>query len=101
MISRIITNNLDTQSLVNFKISNRTISKYLDEERFYWIRITKRYNQNFAIYSEQWKKVIEKTSVKTVKKLASRIKKKWRPLHIAAKMGLLSLCRHIVEKTLD
>jgi ankyrin repeat protein len=31
----------------------------------------------------------------------SRIKKKWRPLHIAAKMGLLSLCKHIVEKTND
>ena len=112
MISRIITNNLDTQSLINFKISNRTISKYLDEERFYWIRIIKRYNQNFAIYSEQWKKVIEKTPVKTVKKLAdtvqsffkakpSRIRKKWRPLHIAAKMGVLCLSKHIVEKTKD
>ena len=112
MISRIITNNLDTQSLINFKISNRTISKYLDRERFYWIRILKRYNQNFAVYLEQWKKVIEKTPAKTIKKLAdavqaffeakpSRIKKKWRPLHIAAKMGLLSLCQHIVEKTND
>ena len=29
----------------------------------------------------------------------SRIKKNWRPLHIAAKMGFLSLCKHIVEKT--
>ena len=67
-----------------------------------------RKNHNFAIYSEQWKKVIEKTPVKTVRKLAvqgffkakpSRIKKNWRPLHIAAKMGFLSLCKHIVEKT--
>ena len=110
MICRIITNNLDTQSLINFKVSNRNISKSLDEERFYWIRIIKKYDQNFAIYSEQWKTVIEKTPVKTVKKLAdavqgffkakpSRIKKNWRPLHIAAKMGFLSLCKHIVEKT--
>ena len=55
MICRIITNNLDTQSLINFKVSNRNISKCLDEERFYWIRIIKKYDQNFAIYSEQWK----------------------------------------------
>ena len=108
MICRIITNNLDTQSLINFKVSNRNISKSLDEERFCWIRIIKKYNQNFAIYSIQWKTVIEKTPVKTVRKLAvqgffkakpSRIKKNWRPLHIAAKMGFLSLCKHIVEKT--
>ena len=58
---------MDTQSLINFKVSNRNISKSLDEERFYWIRIIKKYNQNFAIYSEQWKTVIEKTPVKTVK----------------------------------
>ena len=96
--------------MINFKVSNKNISKYLDEERFFWIRIIKKYNQNYAIDSEQWKTVIEKTPLKTVKKLAdavqgffkakpSRVKKIWRPLHIAAKMGFLSLCKHIVEKT--
>ena len=66
-------NNLDSQSLINFKVSNKNISKSLDAARFFWIRIMQRKNHNFAIYSEQWKKVIEKTPVKTVKKLANAV----------------------------
>ena len=112
ILSGMISNNLDDLSLTNLKISNRNISKYLSEERFYWIRIIKSYRQNFTSYSEQWKKVIEKTPVDTLEELAaavqeffqskpSRRTKKWRALHIAAKMGLLNLSKHIVKKTKD
>ena len=44
-----IFNNLDDQSLVNFKDANRENYVFMDQERFYWIRILKKY-QSMTCY---------------------------------------------------
>ena len=70
VISQIILNNVDDNSLTNFKISSRENSNFLDNERFYWIRNIKKYSANFEEFQEIWKKVINKTPVEFSKNLA-------------------------------
>ena len=65
-----ILNNLDDQSLMKYKKSNRDNSKFLGQERFYWIRILKKFNDYFETSRDTWRKAISKTSTGIVKKLA-------------------------------
>ena len=118
-----ILKNVDDQTLTKFKETSREMSEIIVKDRFYWIRILKKYNLNFEEFSQAWKLVIEKTPVAIVQKLAldverffknhglfgewlddeltRRLRKQWSPLHIAAETGDLDLLKHIVEKTED
>jgi hypothetical protein len=42
-----ILNNVDARSLINFKETSRDNDEILKTERFYWIRMMKKYNGNF------------------------------------------------------
>ena len=70
LIDRNILDYVDNKSLQNLKTASRQTYKLLDQERFYWIRMIKRYNENFEKFHEMWKKVITKTSVEFTKQLA-------------------------------
>ena len=111
-ISQIILNNVDNNSLANFRKASRENSIFLDSERFYWIRNIKKYSANFEEFQDSWKKVVCKTPVKFLKNLAfdlhsffkcvsTRYETQWHPLLIGARQGLLSLCEHVVERTGD
>ena len=69
-----ILNNLDDQSLLKYKKSNRDNCEFLNQERFYWMRILtkyrKKYNEYFETCEEYWRKAISKTPTGFVKKLA-------------------------------
>ena len=65
-----ILNNLDDQSLMKYKESNRDNCKFLGQERFYWIRVLKKFNKYFETSRETWRKAISQTSAGIVKKLA-------------------------------
>ena len=65
-----IFNNLDGQSLVNFKDTNKENYEFMDQERFYWIRILKKYNDYFETSKESWKMSTSKIQARFVKKLA-------------------------------
>ena len=58
-----ILNNLDDQSLARSKEANREMAEFIENERFYWIRIIKKYNNN-------WKQIINKTPIEALKELA-------------------------------
>ena len=69
-----ILNNLDDKSLVKYKKSNKENCEFLVQERFYWIRILKKYNVlYFETSKETWKKAISKTPCGIVKKLATAV----------------------------
>lgn len=100
VISQIILNNVDDESLTNFKISSRENSNFLDNERFYWIRNIKKYSETFKEFQESWNKVIKKTPVGFLKNLAidvhsffkgvsTRFTEQWHPLFIGAERGSL------------
>ena len=69
-LATMILENVDDKSLVNVKEASREMSGLIANERFYWIRILKKYYQNFLKFSKAWRMVIEKTPVGIVKKLA-------------------------------
>ena len=70
VITQMILNNVDDRSLINFKETSRDNDEMLKSERFYWIRIVKKYNGKFEEFYESWLKVINKSPVEIVKELA-------------------------------
>ena len=70
VITQMILNNVDERSLINFKETSRDIDEMFKSERFYWIRIMKKYNGNFQEFHESWLKVINKSPLEIVKELA-------------------------------
>ena len=115
---------LDDKNLVNYKAASREMSEFLLKERFYWIRIIKRYSAYFGSFQNSWRQVINKTPVEIIKQLAVEVQEVFArcsdiftefpvissqivfirdiaPLHIAAEQGNLKLCEHILEKTED
>ena len=69
-VSRSVFKNLDNESLIKCKTSGRIMNSCINNERSYWIRILKKWNKNFQEFSESWKRVICKTPIDIVKKLA-------------------------------
>ena len=65
-----ILENVDNQSLVNFKDTSRDLRDIVESERFYWIRIIEKYKGNFEEFSKCWKNVIERTPREIVKRIA-------------------------------
>ena len=63
VVGAMIFNNLCDQNLVRSKKIGREISKFIKNERFYWVRIIRKYNND-------WRYIIKKTSIKNLKDLA-------------------------------
>ena len=68
-----IFNNLDDQSLVKFKEADRESCEFIILERFYWIKILKRYSEHFETSKKSWNISISKTPAGFVKKLAMTV----------------------------
>ena len=68
-----ILNNLDDQSLVKFKEADRMSLEFIIQEKFYWIRILKKYHELFETRKESWNISISKTPTGFVKKLAMAV----------------------------
>ena len=72
-----ILNNVDDQSLLKYKESDKDNCEFLRQERFYWMRILKKYrkkyNEYFEACNESWRKAISKTPTGFVKKLAMAV----------------------------
>ena len=75
-----------------FKMNSKQLNWSISRDRSYWIRILRRYNENFREFSDTWKKAICKTPTEIVKKLALAAiifyeefeEDQYSPLHIAA-----------------
>ena len=111
-MSKMVFNELDDQSLTQVKMSNREICQYLEEERFYWIRVLKSFKGRVDEFDESWKKVVIKCPVEIIQQFVVAChnffetypawtypKSDWSPLHIAAESGQLSLFQMTYEKT--
>ena len=109
-----ISNNIDDENLVKLKESSQELSKLLDHQRFYWIRIIKHYKDNLQAFQENWMKIIYKTPIDIVKEFAvatqnffkashfiyiSPWSQKWSALHISGQQGSIKLCKYIFNRT--
>ena len=61
LVSQIVLNNLDDQSLANCKIASRELKEFLEDEKLLSIRIIKKYQKNLELFSDSWKKAIQNT----------------------------------------
>ena len=112
-LGKLVFNNMDNQSLINFKEASRDVSEFMENDRFFWIRILKRYGKNFVKFKESWKEVTKKTPVEKVKQLVLAVKTFFQvyplietlesnqiaPIHIATEQNKIELCKFIYEKT--
>ena len=62
--------NVDNKSLDTLKKVSRELSGFLEEERFYWLRVIQSYDENDIKQSKSWKKLVDKTPSEVIKKLA-------------------------------
>ena len=107
-VGKMILNNLNDQSLARSKKASRGIAVFLENERFYFVRIIRKYDEQFEGFEESWNEVINKTPIDFLKQLAVAVEdffkeNYWRknltPLHIAAEKDDLGLCEKIITKT--
>ena len=107
-----ILNEINDQSLFNFKESSREMKSFIVSEKFFWKRIIWNYKGNLAEFKESWKKTIDRSSVDFVMELSqatyrfftkrsSRFEKQWHPLFIAGDHECLQLFKCIFEKVDD
>ena len=73
---------VDDQSLNNCKEINRGVLEHLDNERFFWIRIIKKYERKLKDFPRLWKPVIDKTPVETVKQIAIAVSRFFKLPHV-------------------
>ena len=112
-ILEMVSNNIDDQSLIALKESSKEVSKSMDKERFFLIRIRiiRRYNGNFKKFKYSWMEVLQKTPMDKVRQIENVIqkffasypyyivsKKQLAPLHVAAVQGDIQLCEHIISR---
>ena len=57
LVSKMVFNELDDESLTKVKMSNRKICQFLEDERFYWIRVLKSFRGRIGEFKkgESWK----------------------------------------------
>ena len=111
---------VDDQSLNNCKEISQEVLEYLENERFFWIRIIKKYKGKLKDFPKLWKPVIDKTPTEIVKKIgiavsqffqahhlySSKIhwfsilneRRQWSLIAISANHGDLALLQFIVNK---
>ena len=113
-LSKSILNNLDNQNLMKSKEASKEIFHFLENERFYWIRMIGRKYWNFEGFEESWKEAIHQTPFDLINELANEVQSLFtshnlcsisirpiHPLHVAALQGNLKLYKYIVAKTKD
>ena len=83
----------------------------MEQSRQFWIRIIEKFAGHNNQFSEQWKPVVTKTPTEIVRNIAVsfhqfhkelihlfKLKEVPTPLHVAAGIGHLELCKYIAEK---
>ena len=66
-LAKSVFDQVDEQSLNLCKEISGDILEYLDSERFFWIKIIKKYQRRLKDFPKLWKLVIDKTPVERIK----------------------------------
>ena len=98
-LNQSILKNLDDQSLTRSKEVSRGTTELLYNERFYWIRIIKKYIEHYIGFQESWNQIVYKTSVDMTRQLGtagpSLVRVQWVQLHPSI---LSNVCMHPSSK---
>ena len=110
VVSGIILNNLDDQSLTNLKVASKDLKYLLDKEKCIPLRKIKNNIRDIDFCSESWNKAVKRTHVENVKILATAVEEFFKasdfsvtfdilsPLEIAAHHGCLTFFKKITQQ---
>ena len=70
IVIKMMMRSLDDKSLVTLKKVSRGLYGFLEEERFYWLRVIQSYYKTNIKKYKSWKKLVDKTPSEMIKKLA-------------------------------
>ena len=101
-LSEDIFGRLDNRSLVSCREVSKTWQGYVDSQRVYWIRQILKCNPPQSKFHGEWKIVLEKTPIETLKKFARFVlqtSKEKSPIFVAGGLGDVELFKSIKEKT--
>ena len=110
VVSEIILNNLDDQSVTNLKVASKDFNYFLDKEKYIPMRKIKKHIRDVNFCSESWIKAVKRTQVDKVKKLAAAVEEFFKasdfsvafdilsPLEIAAHHGCLTFFKKITRQ---
>ena len=73
---------VDDQSLNNCKEISEEVLEYLENERFFWIRIIKKYQSKLKDFPKLWKPVIDKTPTEIVKEIGIAVSQFFQVRHL-------------------
>ena len=74
-LAKRIFDQLDDRRLNRCKEISGEVLEFLDNERFFWIRIIRKYKRKIKDFPKLWKQVFDKTPVEKVKQIAIAISK--------------------------
>ena len=112
-LAKRIFDQVDNKSLNKCKEISGAVLEYLDSERFFWIRIIKKYRGGLKDFPKLWKPVIDKTPVEKVKQIAIAVSwffqrphlyhqlrrtRRWSLIAISANHGDFALLQFIVKQ---
>ena len=101
-LSEDIFGRLDNRSLVSCREVSKTWQGYVDSQRVYWIRQILKRNPPQSKFHGEWKIVLEKTPIETLKKSARFVlqtSQESSPIYVAGGIGNVELFKSIKEKT--
>ena len=90
-VAQKIMNDIDDETLTNFKEASRNTDDFLDKERYYWIRIIQRYYCLIGKLHDVWKKVVKKTPVEIITELAVALQQFPQTIFFAEALGKFSI----------
>ena len=81
-LAKSVFDQVDEQSLNLCKEISGDVLEYLDSERFFWIRIIKKYQIRLKDFPKLWKPVIDKTPAEKVKQIAIAVSRFFQSYHL-------------------
>ena len=101
---------LDNQNLTNCKKVSRSWNYLLSQNKLMWIRMIKKYQENHLEFKDDWKTVMARVPLETVKQLGIAVEKFYTldltnlkfqhsPLHVLADQGLHSHFEFLFVRT--
>ena len=124
LVGKQICNNLDDESLINFKEAGINNYRFLEQERFFWVRRIAAYHSIMGDHQEDWNRIVFRNELEIIREFAltvhlfcqlmksyyknetlsgfgfvRRILRQYHPFYIAYKSGHEPLCVYIMQQT--
>jgi ankyrin repeat protein len=91
-LAKRIFDQLDVRRLNRCKEISGEVLEFLDNERFFWIRIIMKYKRKIKDFTKLWKQVFDKTPVEKVKQIAIAISKFHNDHHLYSHHFIINRC---------